>query len=105
MSRGPRAGRAAGPAGASLPPALTSAVEPPPRRAVRLLAGDPEGGVEPEAVEVPGRRPGARRAVRGRECVALDLRRPPLRAVERSQPLQRRPVGDPRRLALEHEID
>ena len=58
-----------------------------------------------EAVEVPGRWPGARRAVGGCERVALDLRRPPLRAVERGQPLQRRPIGDPGRLAREHEID
>src|SRR5919199_2259505 len=66
------------------------AVEPPARRAVRLLAGDPEGGVEREAVEVPGRWAGARCAVGGRERVALDLRRPPLLAVEPGQSLQRR---------------
>src|ERR671933_1492871 len=74
-------------------------------RPVRLLAGDAEGGVEREAVEVPGRWPGTRRAVGSHKRVALDLRRPPLLAVEPGQPFQRRPVGDPGRLAREHEID
>ena len=46
-------------------------LESPARRAVRLGRGVPDGGVESEAVEVPGRRAGARGAVRGREGVAL----------------------------------
>lgn len=51
------------------------AVEPPARSSVGLHGRDAERGVEHAAVEVPGRRPGARRAVGHREPVALDLRR------------------------------
>src|SRR5205823_979852 len=52
-------------------------LEAPARRAVRLRGRDAEGGMEREAVELPGRRPGARRAERGGERVLADLGRPP----------------------------
>src|SRR5919199_2968818 len=72
-----------------------SAREPPACCAVGLRRGDPESGVEREAVEVPGWWPGARRAVRRREGVVRDLRRPPARPVQARHLLQRWPIGDP----------
>ena len=80
-------------------------LESPARRAVRLGRGVPDGGVESEAVEVPGRRAGARGAVRGREGVALDLHRPAALPAARSHPLQGRPIGYPDRLAFEDDVD
>src|SRR6266545_7450754 len=65
-----------------------SAVEPPACRAVRLCGGDPEGGAEGEAVELPRRRTGAWGTERRRERVALHLRRPPTLAIPARRLLQ-----------------
>ena len=80
-------------------------LKPPAGRAVRLGGGDTEDRVEGEAVEVPGRRSRARRAVRRRERLALHLRRPPALAVQAGHRLQRRPIGHPGRFALQDEVD
>src|SRR5262245_22939449 len=53
-----------------------SALEAPASRTVRLCGGDTEGGMEGEAVALPGRWSGARGAVRRRERFALHLGRP-----------------------------
>ena len=52
-------------------------IEPPACGPVRLRGRDAEGGLEREAVQVPRRRTGARRAEGCRERVAVDLGRPP----------------------------
>src|SRR5690348_6789734 len=79
--------------------------EAPAGRAVRLGGGDPDDRVEPEPVEVPGRRSGARRAERGGERVARHLGRPATVPVDGDHLFQRGPVGDPGRLAVEYEVD
>ena len=85
-------------------PARRSAVEPPARGAVRLLAGNAKDGAVGEAVQVPGRRSGARGAVRCRERVPLRLRRPSVVAIVRGQSFHGRPIRHPRHLALEHQV-
>ena len=72
---------------------------------MRLGRADAEDGVEGEAVEVPRRRPGARRAVRRRERVALDLHRPAAIAVMRRERLEGRSIRDPLRLPFEDEVE
>lgn len=65
----------------------------------------PEGGVEPEAVQVPGWRAGAGGAERRREGVALDLGGPAAVAVACGGLLQGRRVGHPGRLARKGQVD
>src|SRR4051812_34775531 len=82
-----------------------SAVESPACRTVRLCGGDPEGGVEGEAVELPGWRPGARGAERRGEGISLHLRGPATFAIQTCRRLQCRLIRDSGRLALKNEVD
>src|SRR5579864_7073146 len=84
--------------------ACWSPVESPACGAIRLRSGDPNGGVKREAIQVPGRRTGARGTIRRRERVTLHFCRPPGRAVQLSHLLQRRLFGDPARFAFQYEV-
>ena len=82
-----------------------SAGEAPPGGTVRFGGGDADGGVECEAVQMPGRRSGARRAEWGGERVVLDLRRPAAGPVAAGDLLEGRAVGDACSCAVENEVD
>src|SRR5438093_13285308 len=82
-----------------------SAVEAPAGRAVWLRRGDAEAGVEGEAVELPGRRPGTRGAERRREGLALHLRRPATLTIPARRLLQCRLIDHSGRLALKNKVD
>src|SRR6266498_222571 len=73
--------------------ARRSALEAPAGRAVRLRRGDAEGNMEGEAIELPGRRSGARSAERSRERLAFHLGRPSTLTVQARRLLQRRLIG------------
>jgi len=73
-----------------------SVSEVPAGGAVGLGGCHADGGVQREAVQVPGRGARAGRAVRGRERVALHRSRPAARAVDRRHTLQRGRPGGPR---------
>src|SRR5262245_55748803 len=82
-----------------------SAIEAPACRTIRLAGGDAKGGVEGEAVDMPGRRPGARGAERCCEGITLHLGRPATFAIEARHRLQSRLIRDSGRLALKNEVN
>src|SRR5688572_262334 len=79
--------------------------EPPAGGAVRLLASDPEHGLEDEPVEMPGRRPCAWRAEGCSERVARHLGRPASFSESGDDPLERLLIRHAPGLAVEIEID
>src|SRR5690606_39018316 len=82
-----------------------SAFEAPASSSKRLGGSDSKGGVKHESVKIPGRRPGARSAVRSHECIALHLYRPSILAVQLGQPLQRWLIDDPASFAFQYKVD
>lgn len=84
-----------------------SQLQAPAAGTVRLGARGPEGGVDPETVEVPGRPADCRGAVRGRDPLALiiDLLRLAVDTVLPGGLFEDRPIDYSHRFAFEHEIE
>src|SRR6188768_1392904 len=72
---------------------LESVGEPPARGSVRLFGCHAESGRWRHRVEVPRRRPGARRAVLVRKRAILDVRWPAAIGVALGEPLERLVIG------------
>src|SRR6266550_8777196 len=74
-------------------------------RAVWLHAGHTEGGRWAHDIKVPGRGPGARRAVFGGEGATTHAGRPPLRVIAFHQALERRLIGNHAGAPLDDQVD